>query len=212
MSVQSAMTRSLRPWLDIPVWLTDLNGGGKVWLEFDNLRATRLTVDPDIALLGFYNNQTEHGFRLRDIAGRIDWRADHNGNQQVAIKSLVLTAPDGTRLAPMNAELKFEDHIDPSRRSGQVRMGRVDLGIVAAVLGDAPLPQKAGDLLRQANPQGVILDLDARWSGELQSPADIRLKAEFKELGVQSVQFSPQVRLPGFAGLTGRVSSQGAGG
>ncbi len=211
-SVQSAVTRSLRPWLDIPMWLTDLSGGGKVWLEFDSLRATRLTVDPDIALLSLYNSQTEHGFRLRDIAGRIDWRADHNGNQQVAIKSLVLTAPDGTRLAPMNAELKLEDHIDPSRRSGQVRMGRVDLGIVAAALRDAPLPQKAGELLRQANPQGVILDLDARWSGELQSPADIRLKAEFNDLGLQSVQLNPDVRLPGFAGLTGRLAAQSDGG
>lgn len=198
--------------IERPAWLTEMSGGGRAWVEFDNNRIQRVTLDPRVAVLGLYNPENRHAITLRNLTGRLDWQLDKADGQTWAANNVTLSAGDGEVLGPMSVRLQLTDSVDPSSRTGHLEADRLNLTVLAAALQDAPLPQQARSVLQAAQLRGTIDSLDARWDGEWQAPANIRVEAEFADLGARSVSVRPDLRIPGFSNLSGRVVAGPDGG
>lgn len=202
-----------RQWVDYPIDLPQGRGALRTWLNFEGERIGGLTADlalsdvhvrfaPDLPMLA-----------LNSASGRVRMTM-RDADFSFAAERLALTTRDGLQIAPTQFSMRRigaatgAARQDKSRRKpgGEVTAEKLDMRVLAQLAAYLPLPPDVRQALVDADPQGVVSLLKARWedgdaaAGPL-NLAHFDIDASFDKLTLQASE-----KHPGFAKFSGRVT------
>ncbi|HEY5637185.1 MAG TPA: YhdP family protein, partial [Burkholderiales bacterium] len=140
--------------------------------------------------------------------GRLSGRGYELGGRE-----LTLTAADGSALQPTSFNLEVEDAspggpgVPATPARGRLSASLLELGPLSGLAEALPFPAELRARLAELGPQGRLRELRFDWRGTLPQAADYTARARFEALGMNAWG-----RVPGFAGLSGRIEATPARG
>lgn len=140
--------------------------------------------------------------------GRISARGYELGGRE-----LTLTAADGKVLQPTSFSLEVEDAksggpgVPATPGRGRLSASLLELEALSGLAEALPFPAELRARLAELSPQGRLREVRFDWRGTLPQAADYTARARFEGLGMNAWG-----RVPGFAGLSGRIEATPARG
>ena len=217
-----------RAWVDYPLELRGGRGALRLWATLDQGTARRATADlaltgaslrlaPDLPVL-----------ELASVRGRVQGRAAGNG-YKFSGHDLALALEGGPRMLPANFALSWHPVEGGDLTEASLEAARIELKPLASLAEYLPLPSELRALLREARPEGNLLEAKLGWTGRLAIAKDQGSQARGSDASsarspvqpAQAAKFSMQAKfadlgmkafaaIPGFSGLSGTVDSSPA--
>lgn len=191
------------PWLDLPFELKQGRGDLRLWLDFAGDEVRALTADLGLADLSLRLAPSLEALALTQLGGRFVLRREATATR-LQWQDFSLASADGLVLAPTQASLRLETGRQPG---GEFKAEQLDLTTLAALAPRLPLPASLHEALARHAPQGRLSGFQLAWQGPVADPQRWRIAGAFSDLALAAHE-----RLPGFAGLSGRIEgSESAG-
>jgi uncharacterized protein (TIGR02099 family) len=198
--------REWKPWLTLPREIKRGKGALRLWLGFQQGRAS--SMEADVALAGVQARLSEElpQLDLKELRGRIGWRGLERGFE-VSTRQLALKMRDGFELKPTDFHLRLLQGRGYLQPSGEIRANEIRFGAIVRLTNYLPLGEEIKRRLSEAQPSGRIAGLLAQWQGGTDDIVRYEVKARFDDLTMR--RFGS---LPGFSGLSGEVDGSESGG
>ncbi|QBE67149.1 TIGR02099 family protein [Pseudoduganella lutea] len=236
-AVKGADLAAWKPHLPYPHELESGRGGVRAWLDIDRARLTGVTADVAlhdvVAKLGADLPRLD----VAALSGRFAFSEDKaprgaNRNapfgaygHRASVTNLALRTRDGATLVPTTVAERTLPATKNKPARTEVTAPALDLKALAELATKLPLPAASRSLLADLAPRGRVENLRAQWQGPLSAPADWRVRADLRELGMAALAARPAVAatgkapalpampaLPGFDKLSGTVDAREDGG
>jgi uncharacterized protein (TIGR02099 family) len=190
-----------RPWVDFPAAVQRGTGDARIDAALADGRASRLSADVDLHDLAVYITPERPEVMVPALKGRVILdAADATGARHIAAQGLTMQMASGATLGPLDLDLQTSAAGgDPV--AGSVAIGRLDLAVLLPLADMLPVPDKLRGMVRSAAPQGVLTDARVQWSGPLDAPRELALRAK-----LAGVSMRPVAGAPGVERLSGDVS------
>jgi uncharacterized protein (TIGR02099 family) len=190
-----------KPWVDYPFDLTAGQGITKIWVDFKNAKATKLTAD--IAL-----HQVISRLKLNDqesifnhLIGRLNWQQFKDG-QSLSGERLYISTSDGLDINNGNFSLRGKTVKNEERLAASIQLNKIQLQALNKLKSYFPLPEKLTQAIDEIQPQGTLDDLQMSWENNKDSLEKYALKTNFTNLSMQTF---PPLKIPGFNNLKGSI-------
>jgi len=190
-----------KAWLPLPFDLKSGRGALRTWLEFDAGEPRDVTLDLELDDVRTRLKSSLPELDLAHVAGRIAWRRA-GAQTDLSTKALELTTKNGARLAPGDIAVRYAAASDGKPASGEIKSSQLQLAPIFALLQYLPLEDKLRTRLGRFSPSGVLDSAAFNWAGDSDRLTDYRLRAQFREVGVNAVD-----ALPGLTRISGDVDA-----
>ena len=197
---------ALAEWLPIPVAVSRGKGALRAWFEFDHGVVRDAVADVEAADVRAQFANDLAPLDLAHLAGRLTFQ--HTDLRRTwSAQGLRFTAPNGTRVASTNLNVRYELDATGAATSGQLAFNQIDFAPLGSLAAHLPLPTHVrGDLARYA-PQGSISAADYAWQGPFGTPTAFTTRGSFANVGIRTRE-----PMPGLRGLSGSFqASESAG-
>jgi uncharacterized protein (TIGR02099 family) len=186
-----------RAWIDYPVDLPSGSGGVRLWLDFAQRQWTAIAADVRLSGVDVRLGDDLPRLRLDWLDGRLQAKRDGD-HWSVGARHLAFASSDATA-TPFDLNVAWQAN---DGQPGRVAIDgdRVDLAAIAALSAYLPLGAELRQRLADYGPRGHLDGLHLEFASDTGQPATFRIKAAFRDLGLQAVGV-----LPGFSGLDGRI-------
>lgn len=200
-----------RAWVDYPIELPRGKGGLRLWLSFDDGKASGVTADLALSDVAVRLDRSKPMLDLAALTGRFSAQRANDGDDYIVEgkKLKLVTQPDmgnagGLSIGPLDfsARLGLGDDGKPERM--EARFNSLDLGQLDKLADYLPLPQEYETMLDKLDLDGRIDNFFTRWDG---GKARYALKGNFRNLGISSYN-----GLPGVRHLSGSIDGNDGGG
>lgn len=187
---------ALRPWLELPIDVTQGTGTIRAWLEFDNQRFSSATAD-----LALSNVKTRIAADLPEtelgqVNGRVSWTGS-DGGFEVHTERLALGAAGDQ---PVDFALAVVEARGEQPAHGELKVSELKIAPLLTLADSLPLQQPLPHDLRGAVPGGTLKNVALKWRGPWQAPVAYQGKMDFSQ-----VSFAPHGNFPGAKNLSGSV-------
>jgi uncharacterized protein (TIGR02099 family) len=177
-------------------------GDARIWLDVKSGQVSGLTGDVRLRDVAVSLAKDYPDMRFRDIEGRMGWSRNRDTHTLMA-HGLSFTTQEGEHVAPTNVSIQTHLMPDGSLTLTGARADNLRIEALTALSGAIPMPRPMHDWLGAHRPRGYIEGAELQW----ENARKYRLSARFRDAGIL-----PDERLPGFAGLDGRIVATGSGG
>ena len=191
-------------WLDLPSEITRGRGGASVWASFRDRRFEDVTADVSLANLEARLAADIPATQLKQLNGRIAWKASERGFELRAEK-LALAVRDEAQ--PVDFSLKFVSALDTEPAQGELSVNELDVAPLLLLANTLPLQAPAADEFKSAAPSGMLKNVAFKWRGDWKAPVSYGGKMDFSQIA-----FAPQGKFPGVKNLSGSVEVNDQGG
>jgi len=210
--------KAWRTWLPFPDKLALSRGAGglRLWLEFEQAAARRVTADIRLQHLKTRLAQNVPELDLHDLQGRVSWQQLPDGFE-VSSEGLSATAQNGLKLPAADFLLRSvaAAKADGANQtaSGELRANTLDFDALAGIAVYLPLPASLRARLDELALRGRIHDLQATWSGwgDEQNDPNVRQRYRIKGRAID-LGMNARGAIPAFSGLSGTIAGNEEGG
>jgi uncharacterized protein (TIGR02099 family) len=226
-----------KQYFDYPFTLQQGRGSVRAWLDFDHARLAGFTADLALAGVQARLAPDAAALDLARVSGRLsasetiapgveDGKPTFGAlGHEVGLENFSVVTRDGLVLPPATLTESWRPAARGQPERFAVRARQVDVGALAALAVQMPLPPGPRKLLAELAPHGRLVDVDAEWRGRFPNISGYRVRGQVERLGIQplaaraavpasgSVPAQPgHPALPGFSNLSGSVDASDAGG
>ncbi len=188
-----------RQWVDYPVEVDRGHGGLRLWLDLAGRTVREMTADLSLEGVGARLRDDLPALDLKRLGGRLTLRREADavtfGGRQLRFET-----GDGLVLPESDVSLRWQPGAGNQPERVAATADGLDLGVLAKTAAYLPLPPAWLQALTELAPQGRLMDTSLSWERAEGRPVKFSLRTRFERLGL-----NPRGRLPGFAGLSGRV-------
>ncbi len=202
-----------RSWVDYPLDVRAGQGALRVWATLASGRLQRATTDlalqrasvriaPELPLL-----------ELVSVRGRLQGRVEA-GAYELAGKDLALVLAGGPQLPASSFQLAWRPASATASAEAGLSSARVELKPLVLLAEFLPLPADLREALRDAQPEGQLLDAEIRWAGAGPSGSSaagrggrLSIKSRFSGLAMKALG-----AVPGFRALSGSIDADASHG
>lgn len=177
-------------------------GDVRFWLDMKDGQVTSLTSDVRLNDVAVSLARDHPDLVFRELSGRLGWSRNRDVHTLLA-HGLSFTTATGERVAPTNVNVQTRLGKDGTLVLTGARADNLRVEALTALSAAIPMPRPMHDWLKTHRPRGYVENATLEW----ESTEKYRLVANFREAGIQAGD-----RLPGFAGLDGRIVATGSGG
>jgi uncharacterized protein (TIGR02099 family) len=224
-------------YVDYPFSLQQGRGSVRAWLNIDHARLANITADLALAGVSAHLSQDLPALALARVSGRLaasetiapnveDGKPTFGAlGHQVSVENFSVVTRDGLVLPPSTFSESWRPAAHGKPERVEVKAGRVDIGVLAALAAELPLPAHQRALLAALSPRGQLVDVNALWQGRYPHLTGYRVHGRAENLGMNAVAAraaQPAVdgrpaqaavpALPGFQHLSGNVDASDQGG
>ncbi|MDB5802150.1 MAG: hypothetical protein JWL63_3089 [Rhodocyclales bacterium] len=213
-AVERADLAVWRKWVDYPLSLPQGRGALRTWLNFEGTQIGGLTADLALSDVQVRFASELPMLSLNTLSGRVRVAARDN-DFSFSAERLALTTKDGLQIAPTRFSMRrigapaagspVAGTPAQRRPGGEVSAEKLDMRVLAQLAAYLPFPQDWRQRLVNADPQGVVSSIKAKWddwsSADDKVPARFDIDAGFDKLTLHAGEDSP-----GFANLSGHVT------
>ncbi len=196
-----------RPWIDYPLEIHSGKGGVRLWLNRAGKNFTEATADVALSQVVMRIEKDLPLLELDDLQGRLSARQDAGKNFEVSGRGVALKTGAGVVLAPADFRVLWQPGGGPDPQKGEFEANALELASLAKLAEYLPFPEHARARLAATDPRGSVHELKLTWTGDAENPRNYGLRGRFTGLGARAYN-----RIPGFAGLSGRVDVSEKGG
>jgi len=195
-----------REWLPLPGHIASGIGALRIWVDFADQEPSEIVADVELADVKATLAANLPEIELAHLSGRVASRKT-GAQREVTTNALAFTTLAGERLEPSNFTLAWREGQDDSVESGRVEFDRMQIGPLAALSTQLPLPDRVRADLARFAPRGTLTNGRLRWTGPVDAPTSFTAGADFAQLGLVA-----QDAFPGTTGLNGRIDATMDGG
>lgn len=200
-------------WIDYPIELHRGSGALRFWLEVTQGKSTQATAD-----IALHDVQMRLGkalplIDLPTLTGRLSG-ARTGAGYRLDGKRLSLQTHDSIAFAPTDFHFEWNGTgaSGHTGASGIFNASTLDFDALARLAAHLPFDAATRKQLVDYAPRGYLLDLKTHWKGSYNAQGELHpeqygIETRFQELGINA-----QGALPGFTGLSGRVTGNEQGG
>jgi len=200
-----------RAWLDYPPELRGGQGALRLWANLEQGRARRATVDLALTRASLRLAAELPILDLASVRGRLQGRSTGKG-YEVSGHDLALALENGPRMLPANFVLSWRPEDGADLAQASLAAAQIELMPLARLAEYLPLPSELRAVLREAQPEGKLLDARLTWygrpaavqgsGGTVPDRGQFSIQAKFAGLGMKAY-----AAVPGFSGLSGSVDA-----
>jgi uncharacterized protein (TIGR02099 family) len=195
-----------RPWLDYPINLQTGIGDANFTLDFDDARIVKATADTALSDLSFVLNNQITTFIAKKLSGKVGWSQDKN-TQTFSANNINLSTNTGLNINNSDGFLASSTKNGKPWIKTDIKLDQFDLNTIKLLATYFKLPDNIAAKLNGLTPVGQLDDLSLSYEGEPNKPQAYKVKANFKNLGIQAYE-----KIPGFSNLTGKITANQDGG
>lgn len=179
--------RGLRSHVDLPFELHDGRGAVRAWVDVDQGRPRRATLDLALQDVTVRLAADLQPLAFGELAGRLAAQRDEQG-VKIAAQRLTFSTSDGLSWPASNLELSLRQRETAGGTTGQSVIGgrveadRLDLALLAGIAERLPLGERIRVVLAKLAPQGVAIGLTARWEGPIDQPMHYEVRSKVNDL------------------------------
>ena len=190
-----------RRWVDYPFDIRSGQGGVRLWLNLRGKTSSELTADVALSNVTGRVARNTPLLELEYLRGRVGASQREGKEFEVFGRKLTLGTATGIVVPPAD----FRVHWAPS--GGDLDADAIELAPLARLAEYLPFPHATRARLAATDPRGSVRDLKAAWTGDAEDPQHYSVRGGFARLAARAHD-----RIPGFAGLTGRLEASEKGG
>ena len=142
---------------------------------------------------------------LDALKGRVGWKLLADGFEVSGTKLGMST--QAYTMQPTDFLLRYRHAGNARPARGELEATSIDIEPLMALADHLPFEPELRREFESYAPRGSFYDVAVKWSGQWPRPQQYGVKARFVNLGL-----NPVGRLPGFAGVSGRVDGSERGG
>ena len=208
-----------RQWIDYPIELPRGSGALRLWLEVTQGKSTRATAD-----IALHDVQMRLGkalplIDLPTLTGRLSGARTASG-YRLDGQHLSLQTHDSIAFAPTDFHFEWNvkgnqdksGHTGHTGVSGVFNASSLDFDALARLAAHLPFDAATRKQLVDYAPRGHLLDLKTNWKGSYNAEGELHPDQYSIETRFQGLGINAQGALPGFSGLSGRVTGNEQGG
>jgi uncharacterized protein (TIGR02099 family) len=177
-------------------------GDVRFWLDLSKGQVSGLTGDVRLQDVRVSLAQDHRDLNFRRLSGRLGWSRNRELHTLLA-HGLSFTTGDGQSVD--STDLRVQTHLaaDGKLTLRSARAEKLRIEALTTLSGAVPMPRAIHTWLETHRPEGFIEHAELEWDNFRK----YRLTADFADAGMRAHD-----RLPGFAGLNGRIVATGSGG
>lgn len=191
--IDEASLGAWRQWMDYPIAL-DGRGSLRAWVGIEPGAAFSATADVALRDVETKLGEGLPQLSLTRLAGRLGGARTPRG-ESLNARGLTLETNEGVALQPTDLELEWA-----GGTGGRLSVNRLDFAALARLASHLPFDEASRRRLAAFAPRGMIDGLNAEWRGALAQPDGWKVRADFRDIGV-----NPEGALPGLLGISGHV-------
>ena len=226
-----------RRYFDYPFALQQGRGSVRAWLDFDHARLAGFTADlaladvqarlaPDAAPLALARMSGRLSASETIAPGEGDGKPTFGAlGHEIRLDNFSVVTRDGVNLPPATLSESWRPAVRGGRERFRVHAEQLDLGALAALAVQLPLPAAQRELLAALAPRGRLAGVDAEWRGRFPDISAYRVRGQVEGLGLAPLAARAAVpaaagrpaqaaraALPGFSNLSGTIDASDEGG
>jgi uncharacterized protein (TIGR02099 family) len=197
-----------RSWVDYPLDVRAGQGALRVWATLAKGRLQRATTDLALSRASVRVAPELPVLELASVRGRLQGRVDA-GAYELGGKDFALALAGGSQLPASSFRLAWRPASGTAPAEASFASPRIDLKPLAVLAEYLPLPAAAREGLRDAQPEGQLLETEIRWVGGHPANADAAarpggtsIKSRFSGLAMKALG-----NMPGFRALSGSIDA-----
>ena len=194
-----------RAWVSFPVYFPHGAGAVRAWLGLKNGELADLTADVQLSQVKTRLGKDVPELGIDALKGRVGWKLLDDGFE-VSTTQLGLSTHELT-LQPTDFLLRYHRASNARPARGELQATGIDVEPLVALADHLPFEPELRKEIEIYAPHGSFYDVAIKWTGQWPQPRQYSVKARFLNLGL-----NPAGRLPGFAGVSGRIDGTERGG
>lgn len=175
----------------LPFALSEGHGAWRAWVDWRDGQPQAATVDVALravtAQLATSSSPASATppppLSLAQIEGRLVGQRSPGG-ATLALQQFGFVTTDGVRWPLGDLSLQWLQPKGQASTGGHFKAQRLDLGLIVQVASRLPLGDAMNRLLTETQPQGIVSDLDLRWSGPLDKPSGYQVQGQLSGLSL----------------------------
>ena len=218
---QKTHLEAWKPYVDMPYELTGGDGSVRAWISFNRGSVVNVMADLALSNLSVRLDQGLEPLKLIDISGRIAAGEVVSGLKQkifsygasghhLTLTNFSLRTAQGAVLPKTTVSHAYTAASGNKPERHDLKITLMDLGALARLAGDLPLPSDLRSALSDFSPQGQLRDFSASWDGSVPGKGAYRMSGKFDRLALRQTDVSGS--LPGFEGMSGEIDANQEGG
>lgn len=196
----------LRHYVDLKTdWGIDLQGGHgalRAWADVRKGQLAEVTADLALGDVSATFGPALEPLAFASLAGRLGWRNPGSG-MEISTRDLRFVDADGLAWPGGNVQLSYNDGAQGLPAGGSLVGDRLDLAALAKIALRLPLPEAVRARLLAHPVQGMVNQLNVRWSGALEAPTDWRVQTTLTRLSIAARPAPPRADGRAVEGLPG---------
>ncbi len=188
-----------RAWVEFPIHLPRGLGAMRAWATLNHGQPAEIIADVQLSKVTTRLGKDLPELDLDALSGRVAWKAIDGGFDVSTVK-LSVAASNGIAMPPVDFHLRYFDPSAHQSAHGEVGANALDLNAMRALADYLPFEPEFRAELASYAPRGTVDGLKLTWKGTLPKLEQYSIAAKFSKLGLNAVG-----KLPGFAGISGRV-------
>ncbi len=196
-----------RPWVDYPLDLRSGKGGVRLWVTLGGKSSSEATVDVALSQVAMRVAKGLPLLELDTLQGRLGASQSEGKSFEVFGRNVTFRSGTGVALSPTDFRVLWQPEDGQTPQKGEMEANTLDLARLARLTEFFPFPRAARERLAATDPRGSVHNLKVTWTGDVENPQQYSLRGAFSNLAARANN-----RVPGFAGLTGRLEASEKGG
>ncbi|HIT97067.1 MAG TPA: TIGR02099 family protein [Candidatus Aphodousia faecavium] len=198
--------------INLDHFLQDGLGQAQVWLDFDNLKLTKLTADVSLEDVSMRWRPDDDPIRVDKLQGRLIETLEGDqftfSTQDLSIKPI---GQDPYYLGNATLQGTWKDR---NLSDGTLFIESFDLEALTTIGLQLPIPEEALNTIRDMRARGTIEGFQSSWQGQINAPTSFEFSASFNGVSVQDHIASQEENYNrlGFSNLSGSLTGSNNGG
>jgi uncharacterized protein (TIGR02099 family) len=196
-----------RRWVDYPLDIRSGKGGVRLWLNLDGRTSSDATADVALSQVSLRVTRNTPVLELDHLQGRLGASQRAGKVFEVFGRKLTLTTGTGIVVPPADFRVRWRPADEGTSSGGEIEADAIELAPLAKLAEYLPIPQAVRTRLAETDPRGSLHNVKAGWTGDAEDPQHFSVRGSFSKLAARA-----HGKVPGFAGLTGRLDANDGGG
>lgn len=175
----------IKHYVQLPFALEQGQGALRGWLDVAKGLAVGGTLDLALQTVNVQLDAQASPLVLQRLEGRVSGTQSGN-TTHLNLSQLGFVTQAGQTWSPSDTHLGWQRSLQGELSGGEIRVKRLDLGLMTQMAAHMPLSMSLRQELAQAQVLGVAQDLEISWEGPMQAPGRYQLKGMFSNLSIEA--------------------------
>lgn len=176
----------------------------EMWLNFENGRVTRSTIDLALTGLDLTLNPELPPLRIQWLGTRLNYETSHSDTvlRTLTVENLDFLTENNEHLGNTNLTISARSDTTGHFTEGNLQASRIDFRPLISIARRLPIPTDVREFLQKHPLTGELTNVNIGFIGDPQEPANWHARSSFKNLSLPVGHDT----IPGFSGLSGQIS------